>query len=88
MNRGAQALSCCVSYHFRLVLVIHGLIGHWTVLSIAGERYTFFRIRAATDHNVRIRMSNKATVWTSKAPGSKAFYVPANTRSVEARFKF
>lgn len=26
------------------------------------------------------RMSNKAAVWTSKAPGSKAFYVPANTR--------
>ncbi|EDR04959.1 uncharacterized protein LACBIDRAFT_303883 [Laccaria bicolor S238N-H82] len=60
-RRGAQALSCCVSYHFRLVLVIPGLIG---------GLYSPFDSR----------MSNKAAVWTSKTPGSKAFYVPANTR--------
>ncbi|KAJ3512922.1 hypothetical protein NLJ89_g3244 [Agrocybe chaxingu] len=26
------------------------------------------------------RMSSKATVWTSKVPGSKSYYIPANTR--------
>ncbi|KIM42797.1 hypothetical protein M413DRAFT_444452 [Hebeloma cylindrosporum] len=32
------------------------------------------------------RMSTKATVWTSKTPGSKPFYIPANTRILYSLF--